>query len=95
VVYDSITAVEPQWLAELGSKFYSIRAQHFSDRDRKAKDKEFLATSNAEMELMEEFAKDKEEKEERLRAQRSVKHTPRIAGIGTPMSRKTPRRVGL
>ena len=91
----SVTSVDPLWLAELGNKFYSIREQHFSDRERRAKDKAFETESNAEMQLKEEFARSQSEKEERARAVKSVASTPRIAGVGTPVVKRTPRRVGL
>ncbi|KAL8286977.1 hypothetical protein RQP46_003983 [Phenoliferia psychrophenolica] len=90
-----VTSVDPLWLAELGNKFYSVREQNFSERERRAADRVFQTESNAEMQLKEEFAKAQADKEERLRAQKSVASTPRIAGVGTPLSRKTPRRVGL
>ncbi|KAM0749029.1 Pre-mRNA splicing factor [Meredithblackwellia eburnea MCA 4105] len=90
-----VTSVDPLWLAELGNKFYSVREQHFSERERRAADRAFQTESNAEMQLKEEFAKAQAEKEERLRAEKSVSATPRMAGIGTPLSRRTPRRVGL
>ncbi|KAK4704953.1 pre-mRNA-splicing factor ATP-dependent RNA helicase DHX38/PRP16, partial [Phenoliferia sp. Uapishka_3] len=90
-----VTSVDPLWLAELGNKFYSVREQNFSERERRAADKAFQTESNAEMQLKEEFAQAQADKEERLRAQKSVSSTPRIAGVGTPLSRRTPRRVGL
>lgn len=91
----TVTAVDPMWLAELGNKFYSIREQNFSDRERRAKDKVFETESNAEMELKQEFARAQAEKEERIRAAKSIASTPRIAGVGTPVVKRTPRRVGL
>lgn len=92
----TVTSVDPHWLAEEGNKFYSIREQNFSERDRRARDKAFVTESNNEMQLKEEFAKAQEEKEERLRAVKSVASTPRVIGVGTPFSKsRTPRRVGL
>lgn len=58
-------------------------------------DKAFLDTSEAEMRLKEEFEQSKQEQEERIRAQKSVKSTPRIAGVGTPAVKRTPRRFGM
>lgn len=72
-----------------------VREQHFSERDRRAQDKAFVTESNAEMELKEEFAKSQSEREERVKAAKSVAHTPRIAGVGTPVTRTPRRRVGL
>lgn len=92
----TVTSVDPHWLAEEGSKFYSIQEQNFSERDRRARDKAFLSESNAEMQLKEDFAKAQAEKEERLKAVKSVVSTPRIIGVGTPFAKsRTPRRVGL
>lgn len=54
-----------------------------------------MTESNAEMDLKEEFAKAQAEKLERVRAAKSVSSTPRIAGVGTPVVKRTPRRVGL
>lgn len=34
-----VTSVDPHWLAELGSVFYSVREQGFSEKDRRARDK--------------------------------------------------------
>jgi len=47
------------------------------------------------MRLKEEFERSKQEAEERKRAEKSVRSTPRIAGVGTPVVKRTPRRVGL
>lgn len=100
----TVTSVDPHWLADSGKKFYSIREQSFSERDRRAADKAFTIESNAEMDLKEEFAKAQAEKEERLQAVRSVASTPRIAGVGmTPRTShgrggatpRTGRRIGL
>lgn len=47
------------------------------------------------MKLKEEFERSKQEAEERKRAEKSVRMTPKIAGVGTPVVKRTPRRVGL
>ncbi|GAA5852743.1 hypothetical protein JCM8547_002612 [Rhodosporidiobolus lusitaniae] len=85
-----VTSVDAYWLAELGNKFYSVREQHFSDRQRLAAKQQFRTESEAEMKLKEEFARAQEEKEERAKAVKSAAATPRIAGVGTPVAR-TPR----
>ncbi|GAA5885982.1 hypothetical protein JCM5296_007051 [Sporobolomyces johnsonii] len=90
-----VTSVDAQWLAELGSKFYSIREQHFSDRQRLAAKAAFNAESENEYKLKEEFAQAQREKEERAKAQKSVANTPKIAGVGTPVVKRTPRRFGF
>lgn len=55
----------------------------------------FVAESNAEMQLKQEFAQVEADKAERLRAAKSVASTPRIAGVGTPVVKRTPRRFGF
>lgn len=47
------------------------------------------------MRLKEEFALAQQEKEERKKAVKSVQSTPRIAGVGTPVVKRTPRRFGM
>ncbi|GAA5995791.1 hypothetical protein JCM5350_002554 [Sporobolomyces pararoseus] len=91
----TVTSVDATWLAELGSKFYSVREQHFSDRQRLAAKQQFTKESEAEMKLKEEFAKAQQEKEERAKAKKSAAATPRIAGVGTPVVKRTPRRFGM
>ncbi|BGP14697.1 hypothetical protein JCM10213v2_002647 [Rhodosporidiobolus nylandii] len=86
-----VTSVDAYWLAELGSKFYSVREQHFSDRQRIAAKQQFQTESEAEMRLKEEFSRAQQEKEERVKAQKSMSATPRIAGVGTPVPKRTPR----
>ncbi|GAA5969666.1 hypothetical protein JCM11641_007997 [Rhodosporidiobolus odoratus] len=86
-----VTSVDAYWLAELGSKFFSVREQHFSDRQRIAAKQQFQTESEAEMRLKEEFAQAQQEKEERVKAQKSVAATPRVAGVGTPVVKRTPR----
>ncbi|GAA5971353.1 hypothetical protein JCM8115_003473 [Rhodotorula mucilaginosa] len=90
-----VTSVDAYWLAELGSKFFSVREQHFSDRQRIAAKQQFNKESEAEMRLKEEFALAQQEKEERKKAAKSVQSTPRIAGVGTPVVKRTPRRFGM
>ncbi|BGP46836.1 Pre-mRNA-splicing factor ATP-dependent RNA helicase PRP16 [Rhodotorula kratochvilovae] len=90
-----VTSVDAYWLAELGDKFFSVREQNFSDRQRVAACAQFKTESDAEMRLKEEFEQAKREKEERARAAKSVASTPRIAGVGTPVVKRTPRRFGM
>ncbi|GAA6058650.1 hypothetical protein JCM10212_004061 [Sporobolomyces blumeae] len=91
----TVTSVDARWLAELGSKFYSVREQHFSDRQRLAAKQQFTKESEAEMRLKEEFAKAQQEKEERAKAKKSAASTPKVAGVGTPVVKRTPRRFGM
>lgn len=73
----------------------AVREQHFSDRQRIAAKQQFNKESEAEMRLKEEFALAQQEKEERKKAAKSVQSTPRIAGVGTPVVKRTPRRFGM
>jgi len=114
----TVTSVDANWLAELGSKFYSgtslllsrsfhpletkgsstptiVREQHFSDRQRVAAKQQFTKESEAEMKLKEEFAQAQQEKEERAKAKKSAASTPKVAGVGTPVVKRTPRRFGM
>lgn len=91
----TVTSVDPHWLAEVGSVFYSVREQNFNERERRAADRAFAVQSENELRLKEEFAAAEREREERKKAQKSVANTPKIAGIGTPMVKRTPRRAGL
>ncbi|GAA6034320.1 hypothetical protein JCM8097_002666 [Rhodosporidiobolus ruineniae] len=86
-----VTSVDAYWLAELGSKFYSVREQHFSDRQRLAAKQQFQTESEAEMKLKDEFARAEQDKLERVKAQKAAAATPRIAGVGTPVVKRTPR----
>ncbi|KAH8915069.1 Pre-mRNA splicing factor [Atractiella rhizophila] len=97
-----VTSVDPYWLAELGSKFFSVKEQHFDERDRRMADKKFA--DDAEAQFQAQFQLDRLERArvEKLKAEKQVTATPRVAGMdfGTPRSSvgKTPRRgrrVGL
>lgn len=47
-----VTAVDPFWLAELGSVFYSVKEKNFDDTGRRRKhDKEFSKKAEIEMEM--------------------------------------------
>ncbi|SCV73120.1 BQ2448_7045 [Microbotryum intermedium] len=91
----TVTSVQPEWLAELGNKFYSIREQTFGESARRVRDRAFETESQAEMDLKLQFAKDEEAALERARAAKSVASTPRIAGVGAPTPKRTPRRFGF
>ncbi|KAG8761183.1 DEAH-box RNA helicase prp16 [Serendipita sp. 396] len=99
-----VTAIDPYWLAELGSVFYSVKEKNFDDTGRRRQhDKEFSKKAELEMEMarQRELAA-KREAESALKRQTSsggskvvmagssVPATPRL-GLG-----QTPRRrVGL
>jgi len=90
-----VTSVDAHWLADVGDKFYSVREQHFGDRQRVAAKAQFNAESEAEMRLKDEFEQAKRDRDERAKAAKSVSSTPRIAGVGTPVVKRTPRRFGM
>lgn len=83
-----VTAVDPHWLAEVGSVFYSIRERNVTGSSTRAnRDLEF----SRKAEIQESFARDvarRKEVEER-RAKREMGEAPKIA---TPGAAATPRR---
>eukprot|EP00898_Chlorokybus_atmophyticus_P007122 jgi/Chlat1/7410/Chrsp6S07430 len=91
-----VTAVEPQWLAEMGPMFFSIKESHSSRIEQRKKQREEAAAMETEME---KITKQKEElvraavaKEEAQRVrERSAIATPGRA----PRTPSTPRRFGL
>ncbi|KAF8497217.1 P-loop containing nucleoside triphosphate hydrolase protein [Russula emetica] len=87
-----VTAVDPYWLAELGSVFYSVREKNFDNRGvRRQADREF--SKRAELET--EMAKQREASARDLKAEEDT-----LAGkVGTSAARiaipGTPRHVGV
>ena len=87
-----VTAVEPEWLAELGPMFFTIKESHSSRLEARAKQKANKAAMEVEMGAA-AIAKaksdaEREDKSSALRtAQRSAIATP---GLKTP--RATPKR---
>jgi len=90
-----VTAVEPEWLAELGPMFFSIQDSHDAKVERRRKEKEEKQRMESEMQRVEAEA-----------TGRGQMETPNIINgrIETPApvrkapitpSRWTPRRVGL
>lgn len=87
-----ITAIEPEWLAELGPAFFSLHESSTNRMARRREEKELKDSMEAEMQAV--MKRDEEEKAARKAAQ--VKETPKHVGsrMQTP-GRWTPRRVGL
>ncbi|KAI0297488.1 P-loop containing nucleoside triphosphate hydrolase protein [Multifurca ochricompacta] len=98
-----VTSVDPYWLAELGSVFYSVREKNFDDRGaRRQADREF--SKRAELET--EMAKQREESARKAEddalavkaaggsaARIAVPGTPRHVGVGSGSRiTATPRR---
>ena len=87
-----MTAVEPEWLAELGPMFFTIKESHSSRLEARAKQKADKAAMESEMGTAAiaraKADAEKEAKSSALRtAQRSAIATP---GLKTP--RTTPKR---
>ncbi|CDZ97652.1 pre-mrna splicing factor [Phaffia rhodozyma] len=85
-----VTSVDPYWLAELGSVFFSVREKNFDGRERSRAAKNFSKKAELELEMAQQ--RDAAVKEELLKKQAVVPSaTPKIAGVGG----MTPRRSGL
>ncbi|TFK99651.1 P-loop containing nucleoside triphosphate hydrolase protein [Pterulicium gracile] len=101
-----VTAIDPYWLAELGSVFYSVKEKNFDDRGmRRQADREFSKRAELETEMArqrEESARKEKEQVQAASATQSVSKiavpgTPRNSGIGAGARvTSTPRRrVGI
>lgn len=102
-----VTAVDPYWLAELGSVFYSVKEKNFDERgNRRQADREFSKRAEIETEMArqrEETAKKVEEDALAIKtasgssAKIIIPGTPRHTGIGAGARvTQTPRRrVGI
>ncbi|KAJ4485361.1 pre-mRNA splicing factor [Lentinula aciculospora] len=103
-----VTAVDPYWLAELGSVFYSVKEKNFDERgNRRTADREFSRKAELETEMArqrEESAKKVADEELAIKTASGsssskiiVPGTPRHAGIGAGARvTQTPRRaVGI
>lgn len=94
-----VTAVEPQWLAELGPMFFSIKDSHTSRLEQRRKQKEEKSAMEEEMEevrkAQSQVEANKVLKDKALRVkERNLISTPGSRREqGTPKS--TPRRLGL
>lgn len=94
-----VSAVEPQWLAELGPMFFSVKDSHTSRLEHKKKLKEEKTAMELEMEAARKKASDKEDEEKRKEIalrdrEKQVVVTPGSKREpGTPG--RTPRRLGL
>ena len=96
-----VTAVEPQWLAELGPMFFSIKESHTSRLTQKQREKEESKIMEKEMEEARK-AKAQRDEEEAKKLRERQRSQSRIVEPGTPVVRPSgytaPRsksRVGL
>jgi len=95
-----VTAVDPYWLAELGSVFYSVREKNFDDRGvRRQADREFSKRAELETEMAKQREASARKAEEDLgkavtsSARIVVPGTPRHVGVGSGSRvTATPRR---
>jgi len=101
-----VTAVDPYWLAELGSVFYSVKEKNFDDRgNRRKADREFSKRAELELEIArqrEETAKKNAEEVIAVKAASSTQRvivagTPRHSGVGagSRVTQTPRRRVGI
>jgi len=100
-----VTSVDPYWLAELGPAFFSVREQHFTEKDRRVADEKFNKQTELQMEMENDRRRKESEMEELKKAKMMASQTPRILGVGGPQlarlagsgltPRRTPRRFGM
>ncbi|XP_060693991.1 pre-mRNA-splicing factor ATP-dependent RNA helicase PRP16 isoform X1 [Hemiscyllium ocellatum] len=95
-----VTAVDGEWLAELGPMFYSVKQAGKTRQENRRRAKEELSSMEEEMAMAQEqlrARKEEQEKKHILNSARSVKiYTPGRRDPGTPMTpRHTPARFGL
>ncbi|KAK7593066.1 hypothetical protein V9T40_007818 [Parthenolecanium corni] len=91
-----VTAVDGQWLAELGPMFFSIKESSKSDSIKKRKAQDHLKEMEHQMKVAEEEIKARKEEQEKREAQSYRKAeiiTPGDVAVRTP--RHTPHRLGL
>lgn len=93
-----VTAVEPQWLAELGPMFFSIKDSHTSMLEQRKKQREEKTAMEQEMEDLRkkqadlEYEMKQREKEKRSRERQQVA-MPGLRPTGTYL--RPPKRLGL
>ncbi|CAI9735424.1 pre-mRNA-splicing factor ATP-dependent RNA helicase PRP16-like [Octopus vulgaris] len=93
-----VTAVDGQWLAEMGPMFYTIKDSTKSRQDRKKQVKEEMTAMEDEMKRADELIKARKEQQERsaLGSKRSNIATPGRVDPATPWSnRKSSGKFGL
>ncbi|KAK9477152.1 putative pre-mRNA splicing factor ATP-dependent RNA helicase PRP16 [Lipomyces japonicus] len=77
----TVTAVDPQWLAELGAVFYSIKEKGYSRLTKKATEREI----SRKMEIEAQFAEDRKRQEVfDQHEQAKVVESRALTGIATP-----------
>ncbi|XP_074321048.1 pre-mRNA-splicing factor ATP-dependent RNA helicase DEAH7-like isoform X1 [Silene latifolia] len=90
-----VTAVEPQWLAELGPMFFSVKESDTSLLEHKKKQKEEKTAMEEEMEnLRKEQAEDERRKKDKEREKRA-KEFQKIVMPGRASTYLRPKKMGL
>ncbi|KAH9621043.1 hypothetical protein KSS87_010728 [Heliosperma pusillum] len=90
-----VTAVEPQWLAELGPMFFSVKESDTSLLEHKKKQKEEKTAMEEEMEnLRKEQAEDERRKREKEKEKRA-KECQKIVMPGRASTYLRPKKMGL
>lgn len=87
-----ITAIEPEWLAELGPAFFSLHESSVNRMERRREEAALKESMEEEMKV----ALQREEDERAARMAAQLRETPKVLSgrLATP-GRWTPRRVGL
>lgn len=98
----SATAVEPQWLAELGPMFFSVKDSDTSLLEHKKKQKEEKTAMEEEMENLRKVQAEAERKSKEKDKEKRAKQQQPISMIGLKpgattylKKKKPPKRVGL
>ncbi|WWC95470.1 hypothetical protein V866_002334 [Kwoniella sp. B9012] len=86
-----VTSVDPYWLAELGSVFFSIREKNFDALARARANRDFSKKTEMEAEMAKQREEIERAKAEKIR-QEAVSRTPKIGGMGVAY---TPRSAGI
>ncbi|ODO00817.1 pre-mRNA-splicing factor ATP-dependent RNA helicase PRP16 [Cryptococcus wingfieldii CBS 7118] len=86
-----VTSVDPYWLADLGSVFFSIREKNFDALARARANRDFSKKTEMEAEMARQREEIERNKADKIRKE-AVSKTPRIGGLGPAA---TPRRAGI
>ncbi|WVR08169.1 hypothetical protein IAU60_005215 [Kwoniella sp. DSM 27419] len=86
-----VTSVDPYWLAELGSVFFSIREKNFDALARARANRDFSKKTELEAEMARQREEIERAKAEKIR-EAAVSKTPKIGGSGIAY---TPRSAGI
>lgn len=85
-----VTAVEGEWLAELGSMFFTVKQSYKTRIEQRKKERDESKRMEAEM----EEAQRKKHEGEKVQAPKPARHAA-LATPGRAAGYRTPKRVGL